>query len=234
MKGFLKNITGISSPILSTVLSGSSIKFINGDMFSGSVVTNVNSMFDNTNIIAIPKGFLSNQPSGTFIEMNWYNKSSYQQIKYIPSDFGKGSTFSSPSSGSYIYNPFFDSNVSLIQNDWCNWLNSWRTWREAPYYSYSYEFIGGVLMGSNIINIPRNFLKEFVGEYDFNYNVVSGVAEFALSSKLDTIIPEGYLSKCTSYTGDLFSQQFYNGSLKGVIPKTFLKSCGSVYFRRFF
>ena len=233
-KGFLKNITGISSPILSTVLSGSSIKFINGDMFSGSVVTNVNSMFDNTSIIAIPKGFLSNQPNGTFIEMNWYNKSSYQQIKYISSDFGKGSTFSTPSSGSYIYNPFMNSNVSLIQNDWCNWLNSWRTWRGAPYYSYSYEFMGGLLMGANIINIPRNFLKEFVGELESSYGASAGEAEFVLSSKLDTIIPEGYLSKCRSYTGGLLPQQFYNGSLKGVIPKTFLKSCGSVYFRRFF
>ena len=172
-KGFLKNADGSGEPALAGILAGSSIKFFNPDLMSGgALITNLNSLFVNTQIIAIPSGFMSNYPSGTVITVYWYDTKSTIQIAYIPKTFCYGCSMQTNLRGNW--NNFAASNVRIIQNDWASWSRSFIFWNEAGTWSdYSNE-TNVSFNQSNLVNIPRNFMKSTDWAVSFGCNAVNG------------------------------------------------------------
>ena len=229
-KGFLKNISNQTAPTLSSVLSGTNIKFINTDLMEKSNITNVSNMFDNTKVIAIPNGFMQKYNYESKVHVNWYNKATQNQnIAYIPSSFLYNMTLSyDPLVSDNPNNSTFElSSIRIIQNDWLNWEHSAQicTW----YYNvkkYSLEE-GFNFKNSNLVNIPRNL---FGVKFTRSFNIGDGMF---LTTNLDTIIPEGFLENATYFNTHLYSNSF-NAPLKGVVPKRFLCKTAYCYFRNLF
>lgn len=217
-KGFLKGVSWQTTPVLSSVLSGTSIKFINPDLMGKSNITDVSNMFTGTGVIAIPNGFMSKIISGTTVTLNW-SGSNVCPIRYIPYNFLYSCTILLLQD-----NGFYNSQIRIIQDNWTSWKN----------VLYNNSIVLG-FNGSSLVNFPKNFCKNYTLHYSWNSG--QGQSESFVNNciNLDTIIPEGFLQNCSSFGTHFYYSNYYgNNAVKGVVSKSFLSKVSVVNLRKLF